>query len=410
MPYPTSIQSFTFKRNNIDKVVADDVNSAYTEITEIERQLGGVVSGGIGVTTSTWGTGTFVYNIANWLASGRDGLAERLTNIEAGLYQVFVTGSGISSTIAKTNAAQTLTGVQTLAGQSGQFYTALQINESTHATSRRAGMIFGQVTESWTVGQDSAGNGTRDFFIYGGTVQNAKLTIAPSGNVTIPTLTSTVSTITNLYLANSGGTTPPITFLPGTNTNPAQQGALEYDASKTIYFTPVSGNRGVLPVTHFYTTSSTGRTLQTGGSATSAQPIFGVGITLASSTTYQFDMQVSISITATSTTSLNVTSLLSYSGSTTSLSAVAMGGVDDGTLTSKRYLSGSTVLYVNTLTTATVTTWRISGVIRTNTQGTFTPNLTLGGTNTNAFSILPNSYIKITPLGTDTVTGVGAWA
>ena len=93
MAYPTSIKSFTFKRNNIDKVVADDVNSAYLEITEIERQLGGITTGtgGIGVTTSTWGTGTFGTGITNWYSN--DGLAARLKNIEAGLYQVLVTGS-----------------------------------------------------------------------------------------------------------------------------------------------------------------------------------------------------------------------------------------------------------------------------------------------------------------------------
>jgi len=102
MAYPTSIKSFTFKRNNIDKVVADDVNTAYTEITEIERQLGGITTtsgglAGVGVVKSDWGTGTFSTSISNWYSN--DGLGARLKNIEAGLYQALVTGSILGTTI-----------------------------------------------------------------------------------------------------------------------------------------------------------------------------------------------------------------------------------------------------------------------------------------------------------------------
>ena len=199
MPYPNSIQSFTFKRNNIDKVVADDVNSAYTEITEIQRQLGGVVSGGIGVTTSTWGTGTFGTTISNWLSAGRDGLAERLANIEAGLYEVLFSGS----TFAKTNIEQTFTEVQKLDGKPFRYHTALQIKESTWTqadpalSSNRAGLLFGETLGSWSMGQDSQGNGTRDFFVYGGaspTEPNLRFHIAVDGSVSIPNNSLNVGT------------------------------------------------------------------------------------------------------------------------------------------------------------------------------------------------------------------------
>jgi hypothetical protein len=201
MPYPTSIQSFTFKRNNIDKVVADDVNSAYTEITEIQRQLGGVASGGIGVTTSTWGTGTFVYNVSNWLAAGKDGLAQRLANIESGLYEVLATGS----TFAKTNIEQTFTEQLKLDGKSLRYYTALQIKESTWTqvdpalSSNRAGLLFGEELGSWSMGQDSQGNGTRDFFVYGGaspTEPNLRFHIAVDGSVSIPNNSLNVGALT----------------------------------------------------------------------------------------------------------------------------------------------------------------------------------------------------------------------
>jgi hypothetical protein len=367
MTYPTSIKSFSFKRNNIDKVIADDVNSAYTEITEIQRQLGGVVSGGIGVTTSTWGTGTFGTTISNWLSAGRDGLAERLANIEAGLYQVLVTRSLGAITVTS-------------------------VNGTTIPTSKTL-----VTTETTSLSSLTSVNGT--------TIPSSATLLTSTS--TASALTS-VGTLTNLVIGSSAGSTAPLRLTSGTNLSSAAAGAIEYDG-RAVYFTPVTGNRGILPTTHFFSRTSE-RTLQTGGTATSPQSVFGVGITLAASTSYQFDMQVSISITGTTTVSNNVTSSLTYSGTTTSLSAVAFGGVDDGTLTSKRYLSGSVVLYANTLTTATVTTWRISGIIRTSTSGTFTPQLTLSGSNTNSFLVLNNSFIKLTPIGSNTDTGQGAWA
>lgn len=61
----------------------------------------------------------------------------------------------------------------------------LALTESTHATSRRASILFGT---GWQVGQDIYANGTKDFFIYGGTTQNTKFIISPLGNIGIGTL------------------------------------------------------------------------------------------------------------------------------------------------------------------------------------------------------------------------------
>jgi hypothetical protein len=65
----------------------------------------------------------------------------------------------------------------------GQFTLGVGILESTHAASRRASIGFGENTASWTVGQDSVGNGTRDFFIYGNSA--SRFNILSSGNVGI---------------------------------------------------------------------------------------------------------------------------------------------------------------------------------------------------------------------------------
>jgi hypothetical protein len=80
--YPDNIKSFTRKQDNVDTVIAADVNAAYDEIEEMQRQLGQY-----GVTTSAWGTGTFSTSTTSWYGSN-GGLKGRLTNIEKGLWDV----------------------------------------------------------------------------------------------------------------------------------------------------------------------------------------------------------------------------------------------------------------------------------------------------------------------------------
>jgi hypothetical protein len=84
MGYPNDIKTFTFKVNNVDKVVADDVNVLYTEVTEIERHLG---VGGAAYGSGSWGSGTFSTSTTNWYDNG--GLKARLQNIEAGVLPAY---------------------------------------------------------------------------------------------------------------------------------------------------------------------------------------------------------------------------------------------------------------------------------------------------------------------------------
>jgi hypothetical protein len=69
-----------------------------------------------------------------------------------------------------------------------QYDAGLQVRESTYSGSTRASIIIGTDNTSWTMGQDSSGNGTRDFFLYGGTGGNPatmKFSISPNGNFRI---------------------------------------------------------------------------------------------------------------------------------------------------------------------------------------------------------------------------------
>lgn len=75
--YPTEIKTFEKKVNNQSKVIAPDVNLAYEEIEEIEKQLG---AGGV-VTSPTWGSAPFNSTTTSWPS-----LKARLANIENGVY------------------------------------------------------------------------------------------------------------------------------------------------------------------------------------------------------------------------------------------------------------------------------------------------------------------------------------
>lgn len=78
--YPSSIKSFIYRVDNVDKVVAADVNTAYDEITAIEQQLG---VGGVASRSTAWSP-AFSTTILDWTNSG--GLAKRLENLENGVY------------------------------------------------------------------------------------------------------------------------------------------------------------------------------------------------------------------------------------------------------------------------------------------------------------------------------------
>ena len=76
----------------------------------------------------------------------------------------------------------------------------------------------------------------------------------------------------------------------------AVAGTLEWD-SKVPYFTPQSTQRGVVPGQQFYRLDSA----LAGASVNTAQSLFGVGVTLSSSTVYYFDCIFALNKTSGST-------------------------------------------------------------------------------------------------------------
>lgn len=75
--------------------------------------------------------------------------------------------------------------------------SAIVLPATTHVTSERAGITIGD----WVMGQDVAGNGTKDFFVWNGV---NRLSIAPTGEVAVGTLTA--SSINSLTVRSQDGT------------------------------------------------------------------------------------------------------------------------------------------------------------------------------------------------------------
>jgi hypothetical protein len=108
-----------------------------------------------------------------------------------------LTGTGALTTVGDITGAGLVAATST-----AQYPVGLNLIESSHATSRRTAISLGS---QWQIGADSAGNGTRDFFIYGNGAQ--RLGISTDGIVTASTFSGSGASLTSLNGSNiSSGT------------------------------------------------------------------------------------------------------------------------------------------------------------------------------------------------------------
>lgn len=166
------------------------------------------------------------------------------------------------------------------------------------------------------------------------------------------------------------------------------------------------GGGGGTPATYAL---SAARNLTNG---TGAQSIFGVGFTLAGSTSYLLEMEVAISCSGTTTA---IKSLGFALGGTLTSIGFNLMYTHSATSVGKSAASNNLWVATNAATamgaTGTTNYTRISlrGVVRSNATGTFTPQITYSAAPGAAPAVQANSYITLTPIGNDTVQGVGAW-
>jgi hypothetical protein len=243
--------------------------------------------------------------------------------------------------------------------------------------------------------------------VQGGNLRTAGL-VSATGNVT-------GGNVNGLIRPTAGGaTTPALSFNAGTNMTTPTAGAFEYDGI-TFYATPNTSNRGVLDTTHFMALAVD----YIGSDSSTAQKVFNLGtgsagaITLPGSTSYFMEAIYYITRSVGSN-SHNLSTLfalgaaltgITYTADTTSTTGNTLGAV------SRIYATAATATAVTGASTSSTEniTVVIRGIVRTNTSTTFTPQVKYDVAPGGAPTFLAGSYIRLTPIGNNSVTYVGNW-
>ena len=240
----------------------------------------------------------------------------------------------------------------------------------------------------------------------------------PAGTVVGTTDSQTLTNKTLTSPTLSAGTTalPSMLLTSGTNLTSATAGAIEYDG-KVVYGTPIGTQRGIVPTQQYYRLDSN----LAGSNGTSAQSLFGVGVTLSASTVYEIETVFILSKSA-GATSHNIS--LSFAGTATLNNIVYVAFVNQSG--SQSFVNGSNSsaytftnnsASANTLTIAAITSATSSmyvvlkSTVSINAGGTFIPQYTLSAAPGGAYSTYAGSYIRINPLSASgAATNVGTWA
>jgi hypothetical protein len=204
----------------------------------------------------------------------------------------------------------------------------------------------------------------------------------------------------------------PLKFNSGTNLTAAAAGAHEYDGT-CHYLTSVASSRQVAVTQQFATVQ--GSDVSLSNSSTSAQNIFASVndvLSLAASTTYFFE---GIFYIATGTTSHTSALGLVASSAFTSIKYTAelwstTSGTISTTAPSILDVNASTATVLNAASTAPLTTIRIKGIVRINAASTITPQITFSAGPTGTCAVKVNSWLRLWPVGSNTVAAVGNWS
>ena len=199
-----------------------------------------------------------------------------------------------------------------------------------------------------------------------------------------------------------------------TLSSPAAAGQIEY-TSPIFAATPIGTQRGIVPTQQYYRLNAD----LAGANVTTAQSIFGVGVTLSSSTVYEFEIVGVLTKTAgttahtigfgfggTSTINNVLTEIRTWASSTASTPS-NNANIYEGYATSV-----SSIASTPSFSSATIfSTFVIKGTVSVNAGGTFIPQYTLSAAPGGAYSTAAGSYIRINPLSASgSATNVGTWS
>ena len=203
-----------------------------------------------------------------------------------------------------------------------------------------------------------------------------------------------------------------LVLVSDTLTSPAAAGQIEY-SSPIFAATPIGTQRGIVPTQQYYRLDSA----YAGSNATGAQSLFGVGVTLSSSTVYEFEMVFVLSKTAGATSHTISTGF----GGTATVNNIfyELIGVSTGTpsaVVAPDVFNSSATTSATTMSvalTSTTLSFRvlIKGTVSINAGGTFIPQYTLSAAPGGAYSTIAGSFIRINPLSASgAATNVGTWS
>jgi hypothetical protein len=222
-------------------------------------------------------------------------------------------------------------------------------------------------------------------------------------------------TVTALKVAAGTATanTQPIELTSGTLLTAAEAGSIEYDGTAP-YFSVAASARGVVPAIQLVALTST----YTLANSASLQKLFNVpsngALTVAASTTYFFECQFSLSSMSASSGNLLFDVLGAGTATVTSAgwscygrdaSAIGTAGAAIGGIYAASNTSSGDIVVATANTNMFAT---ITGILRINAGGTIIPSVAL--TNAAAAVVGVNSWFRIYPVGSNTVTSVGNWA
>ena len=164
------------------------------------------------------------------------------------------------------------------------------------------------------------------------------------------------------------------------------------------------------------TVSATGGTIPTAGTVTVVKVSTTGALTLLANTAYTFEQMLYVTTGATShTTAIGFSGTVGV-GSIWHQTDSALTGVS-GTIQNSGSSGLSTIAWttlaggvVEATTTAAQTAWRTKGMLRTTTSGTIIPQITFSAAPTAPNSLSATSFFRITPIGSNTLYNIGAWA
>lgn len=265
--------------------------------------------------------------------------------------------------------------------------------------------VANNAASTWTI----SGNFATTITVTGTTA----LTFPTSGTLVTTTASQALTNKTETYAAGTTGVAP-VVFTPGTNLTTAAAGAEEFDGT-CFYATAAASSRQVVDAEQFICLSSD-YTLTDGSAAQKAFNSSTNGaLTVQGSTTYLF---AALYMGTNTGTTSHLWGVL-FGGTATFTSGAYIANGRTATAANAYGTSGTvstttpgTVIGATTASTSATenVTIELRGVLRINAGGTLIPQIQFSAQPNGTEKMLANSFFRIWPVGSNSVTNVGNWS